>query len=446
MLERKWSFQRLEIRKVQPALDAAGAVGIAPSAANLRAPLIRRIDRRDAPWAWPVRVGVRAVGTPGGRRRAPIFTTDARRRRTPAATVTASAMPTMAEAERTSPDRRPVEARTLNLALQGGGAHGAFTWGVLDRLFEDGRFAVEGISGTSAGAMNAAVVAYGLAKGGAQGARDALADFWDRIAAAACLSPLQPSLLDRWLSVGNMDFSPAWMAFDNLSRLVSPYEFNRFNVNPLRRVLTDVVDFEWLAAQCAQERVKLFLSATTVRNGKIKVFSGAEISAQAVMASACLPFMFQAVAIDGEDYWDGGYMGNPPIYPLIYHTRSRDVLLVQINPVNIDATPRTAPEIFDRINEISFNSSLMRELRAIAFVTKLIDDGHLDPERYKRMNLHLVEAEAALAEFNVSSKLNADRAFLRWLFRLGRERAGLWLDAHADKVGCESSLQIADFV
>jgi len=272
--------------------------------------------------------------------------------------------------------------RPINLALQGGGSHGAFTWGVLDRLLEDGRLEVEGISGTSAGAMNAAVLAYGLARGGRDGAREMLATFWHRIADAARLSPLQPSPLDRLLSVGNMDLSPSWFLFDNLSRLFSPYELNPLNINPLADVLRDVIDFEWLAEQCAGEVVRLFLCATNVKTCKIKVFQGREISAEAVLASACLPFIFHAVEIDGEAYWDGGYMGNPPIFPLIYHTTGSDVLIVQINPINIAEVPKRAPEIMDRINEVSFNSSLMREFRTIAFVTRLIDDGRLELGHY----------------------------------------------------------------
>ena len=334
----------------------------------------------------------------------------------------------------------------LNLALQGGGAHGAFTWGVLDRLLEDGRLAIEGISGTSAGAMNAAVLAYGLARGGNEGAREALTAFWEKVAEAAAVSPIKPSPLDRWLSVGNMDFSPSWIAFDNLTRMLSPYEFNPLNINPLRTVLCDVVDFAWLGEQCAHQVVKLFLCATNVKTSKIHVFKGREISADAVLASACLPFLFHTVEIDGEAYWDGGYMGNPPIFPLIYETASSDVLLVQINPVNIDEVPKRAHDIMDRVNEVSFNSSLMRELRTIAFVTRLIDEGRLDMERYKRLNMHAIEAEEQLAEFTVSSKLNADRGFLRWLFALGRDRAEAWLEAHVEKVGRESSLDLQRFL
>ncbi len=340
-----------------------------------------------------------------------------------------------------------VEApKRINLGLQGGGAHGAFTWGVLDRLLEDGRLEIDGICGASAGAMNATVVAYGLARGGAQGARDALREFWTKTSEAARLSPIQPSLIDRWFSVGNMDFSPSWLFFDNLTRVLSPYQYNPWNINPLRQVLESVIDFDWLADQCDHDKIKLFLCATNVKTGKIKVFKGSEISPNAVLASACLPFMFHTVEISGEFYWDGGYMGNPPIFPLIYNTDTSDVLIVQINPVNIQSVPTSAQEIFDRINEISFNSSLMREMRAIAFVTKLIDKGDLELNSYKRLNLHMVEAEKELAALNVSSKLNADRRFLEWLFELGRKQGEAWIDAHIEKVGVESSFDIGAFL
>ncbi|MDQ2695473.1 MAG: patatin-like phospholipase family protein [Pseudomonadota bacterium] len=335
---------------------------------------------------------------------------------------------------------RPQGRKRINIALQGGGAHGAFAWGVLDRLLEDGRLHVEGICGTSAGAMNATVAAYGLYKGGREGAREALARFWRKNSEAARTSPLQPTWLDQLISRGNMDFSPLWIFFDNLSRVMSPYQLNPLNLNPLRDLLLEVVDFEGLR-RCT--RVKLFLCASNVRSGRIKVFDTHEVSVDAVLASACLPFLFQAVEVDGEYYWDGGYMGNPPIYPLIYGTDVSDVLIIQINPINIPKVPTTAQEIMDRINTLSFNSSLMREMRAIHFVTRLIDDGVLDPARYKRIKLHTVHAEAELGALGVSSKLNANWDFLRYLFDLGRERADAWLAGHFDKVGVESSTDIA---
>ena len=284
-------------------------------------------------------------------------------------------------------------SKKINLGLQGGGAHGAFTWGVLDKLFEDGRLEIEGIVGTSAGAMNAAVTASGLDRNGSAGAREQLAAFWQATAEAARLGPIQPSPLDRWLGSGNLDFSPTWHFFDNLTRAASPYQLNPLNYNPLKKILSDIVDVN---AITREDGVKLFLCATNVRTGRIKVFRGDELSIDAVLASACLPFLYQAVEIAGEHYWDGGYMGNPPIFPLIYHTDCPDVLIIQINPINIPNVPKTAQEIFDRINTLSFNSSLMREMRAIDFVTKLIDQNTAGPQhlqtpehpRHRRRSRH----------------------------------------------------------
>ena len=332
--------------------------------------------------------------------------------------------------------------KRLNLGLQGGGAHGAFTWGVLDRLFEEDEIEIVGTSGTSAGAMNAAVMAYGLAIGGKAGARDKLAEFWQRIGGATRFSPLQPSPVDRWLGLGNMDTSPGWLFFDNLSRMLSPYELNPANYNPLRDILADVVDFAALADQCSRRAVTLYLCATNVETGRIKVFEGDEIGLDAVMASACLPYLFQAVEVNGSHYWDGGFSGNPPIFPLIYGTDCADVLIVQINPINIDAVPKTARAILDRMNTLAFNSSLMREMRAIHFVTRLIDEERLDAGHYKRLNIHTIDAEDVFKTLGVSSKINADPGFLRSLFELGRERSDRFLQAHRDKIGVASSTDI----
>ncbi|MFO1358021.1 patatin-like phospholipase family protein [Plasticicumulans sp.] len=328
----------------------------------------------------------------------------------------------------------------INIALQGGGAHGAFTWGVLDRLLEDGRLLIDGISGTSAGAMNAAVLAYGLARGGPPAARAALDEFWRRTSAAAAFSPMQPSWFDRWIGNGGMEWSPAYFVFDTLTRFFSPYQLNPMNTNPLRDVLNAVVDFDVLRRT---QDVKLFLCATNVRRGRIRVFETHEIGPEAVLASACLPFLFQAVEIDGEHYWDGGYMGNPPIYPLIYGTDSRDVLIIRINPIEIVEVPRTAREIMDRVNTLSFNSSLMREMRAIGFVTRLIDEGALDPAQYKRLRIHSIDAEERMAQLGVSSKLNADWRWLCELRELGRQKAQQWLARHFGDVGVRSSTDVA---
>ena len=344
-----------------------------------------------------------------------------------------------AEIVRKRPPATAATTKTINLALQGGGAHGAFAWGVLDRLLEDERIAFEGVSATSAGAANAAVMAYGLSVGGREGARKALKMFWRRIARSAIFSPLQPSVWDRLTHNHALETSPAFLAFDVLSRLFSPYQLNPLNINPLRSVLEQVVDFERLRKDCA---VKLFLSATNVRTCKVKVFTGEEITLDAVLASACLPFVFQAVEIDGEHYWDGGYMGNPALFPLIYNCGSADIVVVHINPAERPEVPKTARDIMNRINEISFNSSLMREMRAVSFVTRLIDEEKLDRGEAKRLYLHSIEADDFMRGLGVASKLNADWEFLMHLHEVGRARADAWLAATHDRLGVESSVDI----
>ena len=331
------------------------------------------------------------------------------------------------------------EPKRINIALQGGGAHGAYAWGVLDRLFEDSRLTIDGIVGTSAGAMNAAVAAYGIAKGGPASARAKLELFWRKVSEAGRMSPLQPTIFDKLFGNGNLEYSPGWHVLDALSRLMSPYQLNPLNINPLREVLRDVVDFEFLQEKSL---VKLFICASNVMTGRHKVFTGREISADAVMASACLPFLFQAVNIEGQYYWDGGYMGNPPLYPLFYETDTPDVLIVQINPINIQELPTTAQAILDRINTLSFNSSLMREMRAVNFVTKLIDKGFNDGGRLKRVYIHTIDAEDELGKLGVSSKLNSDWQFLQGLFELGRNKASAFLDTHFEKIGKQSSTDI----
>jgi NTE family protein len=333
--------------------------------------------------------------------------------------------------------------RTINLALQGGGAHGAFTWGVLDRLLEDERLAFEGISATSAGAMNAAVLAYGLTKGGRDGARDALASFWRRVSAAASFGPLQPSLFDRIAKDYTLSASPAFAFMGFMTRLWSPYQLNPLNINPLRDALEATVDFEALrSADCP---VKLFLSATNVRTGKIKVFEKDEICASAALASACLPNLFQAVEIEGEAYWDGGYMGNPPLFPLIYNCDSADVLIVHLNPLQRDEVPFTADEIMNRINEVSFNSSLMREMRAVHFVTKLIRDGRIKDMPLKHMLIHSLANDELMTGLNAVSKYNADREFMDFLRDEGRKAADAWLERNFSRLGVESTVDIEQY-
>ncbi len=336
--------------------------------------------------------------------------------------------------------RTPAHLKTVNLALQGGGAHGAFGWGVLDRLLEDDRIGFDGVSATSAGAMNAALLAYGLAEGGREEAKTALAKFWRRIADASRFSPLQPTPIDRALHNHALETSPAFMMMDIMTRVFSPYETNPFNFNPLRKALEESVDFEKLRRESP---VKLFLSATNVRQGKVRLFKTPEITADAVLASACLPFMFQAVEIEGEPYWDGGYMGNPALFPLIYDCESRDIVIVHINPIIRSETPKTARDILNRINEISFNSSLMREMRAISFVTRLIDDETVAEGTMKRMLIHSIEAEDFMRKLGVSSKMNADWEFLTHLRDVGREQAQAWLEQNYDSLGKRTTVDIA---
>lgn len=330
--------------------------------------------------------------------------------------------------------------KTLNLALQGGGAHGAFTWGVLDRLLEESKLDFEGIVATSAGAMNAAVMTYGLIEGGRDGAQKALANFWRRVSHAAAFSPIQPTPLDRLTGNRALENSPPYVFFDLVTRLMSPYQFNPLNINPLRRVLEQSMDFE--ALRTSRCKLKLNICATNVRTGKVKVFSNDDITCDAVMASACLPFLFRAVEIGEEAYWDGGYMGNPAIFPLIYGCESPDVLIVHINPMARPELPRTATEIMNRINEISFNSSLMREMRAIDFVTKLIDNGTQCGMELKRMLIHAISADDIMLDLGVASKLNADWEFLTDLRDAGRQRAEAWLAQNYGNIGKQSTVDI----
>src|SRR5262245_51239360 len=335
-----------------------------------------------------------------------------------------------------------VDQKPVNLALQGGGAHGAFAWGVLDKLLEDSRLTIEAMSATSAGAMNAVVSAYGLSIAGPDGARAKLEEFWRQISNAGQLySPVRSFPWQHWLQ-GSPEFSPAFLLFQAMTHVFSPYQINPLNLNPLKDVLVEVVDFDRLA-KC-NKAPRLFLSATNVRTGKIKVFENEALSADVVLASACLPFLFHAVEIDGEHYWDGGFMGNPAIFPLIYNRGSKDVILVHITPIERKKLPRTAAEIFNRMNEISFNSSLMREMRAVTFVTKLIDDHVLDRDEYSRMLIHSIRDDAAMAELGVATKLNPDWGFLSRLRDNGRDKAAEWLDANLDKVGQSSTVDLAD--
>lgn len=334
-----------------------------------------------------------------------------------------------------------VRKKPVNLALQGGGAHGAFTWGVLDKLLEDGRIHIEAISGTSAGAMNAVVVADGLMLAGEDGAREALHSFWKAVSDSARTSPIRRTAVDAFMGSWNLDFSPGYLLFHLITRMVSPYALNPLNINPLRDLIAGQVDFDRVRS-C--DKMKLFVSATNVETGRVKVFERQEMTPEAVMASACLPFVFQAVEIDGVPYWDGGYMGNPALFPFFRHCHSDDVVVVQINPVVREGTPTTAREILNRVNEITFNSSLLREFRAIDFVDRLLEEGRIDKDKYKHVLVHRIGADEELTPLGASSKLNAEWPFLCHLFGVGRDAAEKWLGENFEHLGKRSTLNVRE--
>ncbi len=329
--------------------------------------------------------------------------------------------------------------RPINLALQGGGSHGAFTWGVLDCLLEDGRFAIEGVSGTSAGAMNAVCLADGMTANGPEGARQKLHDFWRAVGRNWRWNPVQRTPWDVFMGNWSLDHSPAFLFWDTLSRFFSPYDVNPLNANPLLDTIRAEIDFERIH-RCDQ--IKVFVSATNVWNGKVRVFEETDVTAEAVMASACLPQLFQAVEIDGVPHWDGGFMGNPSLFPFFEKTRSEDIVLVQINSVERTETPRTARDILDRVDEITFNASLLKEFRAIEFVSRLIDEGKLQHGQYKQIRMHRIAADEALQPLSASSKSNTEWQFLKHLRDIGRAAAFDWLDMQSDKVGVEPGIDL----
>jgi NTE family protein len=325
----------------------------------------------------------------------------------------------------------------IDLALQGGGAHGAFTWGVLDRLLEEPGLRFDGVSGTSAGAMNAVVLADGLAAGGAEAAREALARFWRKVSDAAVMSPLRRGPLEVLTNTWSLDYSPAFAMLDMAARLVSPYDLNPSGNNPLRQILADCVDFERLT----QAPVRLFVNATNVRTGRGRVFRNADVSVDALLASACLPTLFQAVEIDGDPYWDGGYSGNPALGPLVRECGAADLVLVQINPIKRPGTPRSAREIHNRLNEVSFNSALMKELRVIALLCQEAALSGKESARWARMHIHRIASDEMLA-LGYSSKLIAEWAFFEKLRDTGRRAAEAFLAAHRNDLGRRSSLDL----
>ena len=325
----------------------------------------------------------------------------------------------------------------VDLALQGGGSHGAFTWGVLDRLMDEPWLRIDAISGTSAGAMNAVVLAGGFAADGPAGAKSALSAFWRRVADSARFSPIRRSPFDVVLGRWTLDTSPFYLAFDLASRMFSPYDLKFAGANPLQRVLADSVDF----AQVARSPIRLFVTATNVHTGRGRVFRNAELTPDIVLASACLPTLFRAIEIDGQSYWDGGYAGNPTITPLVRESDSHDTLLVAVNPIERPETPRSAREILDRVNEVSFNATLLKELRMIALLRQVVDAGTSEGRKWAEMRMHLVTSKV-LADLGASSKFNAEWDFLCMLRDEGRRAAEAFLAANSQNIGKRSSMDL----
>jgi NTE family protein len=326
--------------------------------------------------------------------------------------------------------------KIVNLALQGGGSHGAFTWGVLDRLLEESGLEFEGITGTSAGAVNAVVLVDGLAAGGREGAREALRAYWQKLSALSASSPLAPSFIDK----ANPSYGLEHSLFTFLEPTIyfaSPYQLNPLDFNPFRDLLAQTINFDRVRKQAA---VKLFLCATNVQTAKVKIFHGKEIEVSHLLASTCLPLLMQAVEVDGEFYWDGGYSGNPALFPLLYDCETPDILMVHITPAERPGVPITSPAIMNRMQEISFNTALIREMRTIAYLNKQIDDGRLDGRR--RSLVHLIEAEDLIRGFSWSSRLNSDWKFVLHLHEMGRVRADQWLAANFDRLGQDSTVDL----
>lgn len=333
-----------------------------------------------------------------------------------------------------------MKTKKLDLALQGGGAHGAFTWGVIDRLLDDERIEIEGVCGTSAGAMNGVCTVYGLKKGGRNLAKHILVKFWHKISEAGKLSPLQPSVLDKMLSPGNMDFSPSYKLFNYSTENFTPKQLNPLKFNPLEKILNEVINFDELHEFSPP---KLFVCATNVKTCEPKIFGFKDITAKTILASACLPYMYDAVEIDGEYYWDGGYMGNPIIQPLIDHTEDTDdVLLVQINPKTIHKVPNTIEEIRDRVNELSFNSSLLLELKMIELKQQLLLEGVTLNGTIKPCFLHNISADKDLHDLNLSSKLNTSWDFIMYLKDLGYKACDKWLAENFEHIGKKNTLKL----
>jgi len=342
--------------------------------------------------------------------------------------------------------KRPAGAKSLNLALQGGGAHGAFEWGVLDAFLEDERIQFDGICATSAGSLNALAITYGLAIGGRGTAQASLENMWREISKAGALySPIRKMPWDGFFKQGQIaEEAFSFAMFELFTNALSPYQFNPFNINPLRKILEKCFDLKKIQ-DC--KHIKMFITATDVYSGKARVFGNDEITMDVILASACLPFLYQAVEIHGRPYWDGGYVGNPSLWPLFYYTDTLDLCVVHLNPLERHQLPKTAYEITNRVNEITFNTSLLAELRAIAFVNKLIEEDWLKPAQKKRLRhirLHAIRADHELKNFSVASKFQTDWPFLTAMRDYGRTAAKHWIHDHYDTIGKKGTVDIKD--
>ena len=329
-----------------------------------------------------------------------------------------------------------MKPKPISLALQGGGSHGAFTWGVLDYLLEDGSLDIKAITATSAGAMNAVALATGFAEGGADKARETLNAFWKDISERGA-----PMAAANSMAPGFGPFTPFAM-FQALTNIASPYDLNPFDYNPLKETLSKVINFDYLRSQ---NNIQLFIAATNVETGKAKIFKTPEIDEDVILASACLPQVFKAVEIDGVPLWDGGYVGNPALFPLFYADVPRDMLIVHINPMIREGTPKTAAAIFDRLNEITFNATLVSELRSIAFVQKLLDENWLADRmqsKYRNLNVHAIRADKQLRKLSIETKYDTNWRFLTDLRDRGRDAAQTWLSENLETVGKKSSIDI----
>ena len=341
---------------------------------------------------------------------------------------------------------KQISKKIINLALQGGGAHGAFTWGVLEQLLLDGRLSFKTISGTSAGSMNAVVFAYGMLKGGPEKAIQLMEQFWRKISDSGRFAGFAASnTMDQFLGPMKMMAAGAFSGFDMISKYFSPYQLNPLGVNPLKDILLSLIDFDALRQSDA---INLHISATDVLKSKLKIFTGAHVTVDAVLASACLPQLFQAVNIDGSYYWDGGFMGNPSLFPLTECEATKDILIVQIDPVFRDSVPRTPDSIADRLNEISFNSPLLVELRGLHLINTLMQQGHLNEQScgLRELHLHMVGDEKIMSGLHLESKFNPEWYMLSQLREAGKNATKKWLEVNFEHVGRKSTLDIEKLV